>query len=47
MRTVFAALVNELGFNEGHEVFEWYCYVYKVTITDDAPAAIVREVFGV
>lgn len=47
MRHVFAALVRELGPDEGRGVFEWYCAAYHVTITDYAPASIVREVFGI
>ena len=47
MRTVFNALVRELGYEEGTSIFEWYCRTYKVTISDDAPATVKREVFGV
>lgn len=46
MRAVFAALCNELGEQEGREVFAWYCSTYNVTIEDDAPASVTREVFG-
>lgn len=45
MRAVFNALVNELGYEEGRGLFEWYCDVYGVTIEDDAPASVTREVF--
>ena len=47
MRAVYNALVKELGFNSGYDTFNWYCYVYKVTIEDTAPADIAREVFGI
>lgn len=46
MRTILNALVAELGDAEGKAVFEWYCTVYNVTITDDAPATVRREVLG-
>ena len=46
MRTIFAALVNELGYNEGKDIFEWYCRSYGVTIADNAPERIAAEVLG-
>lgn len=47
MRTIFNALVRELGFNEGRDVFEWYCKTYNVTIADEAPDTVKREVLGI
>ena len=47
MRTIFNALIKELGEAEGKSVFEWYCKTYGVTITDDAPASIRHEVLGI
>ena len=47
MRTIFNALVRELGETEGRAVFEWYCETYNVTIVDDAPATVKREVLGI
>ena len=46
MRTILNALVRELGEKEGRSVFEWYCATYNVTIADDAPATVLREVLG-
>lgn len=46
MRSVFAQLIRELGESEGRDVFEWYCRCYHVTIADNAPDTIKREVFG-
>lgn len=46
MRQIFNALCRELGRFEGCEVFAWYCKAYGVTIADNAPASIVREVLG-
>ena len=46
MRTIFNVLVREMGEEQGREVFEWYCKVYNVTIADDAPASVAREVLG-
>ena len=46
MRTIFNALVKELGQNEGRSIFEWYCATYHVTITDEAPASVKHEVLG-
>lgn len=46
MRAVFNYLCKELGENEGRKVFEWYCKTYDVTITDEAPVSVKREVFG-
>lgn len=46
MRTIFSALVNECGPNEGASIFEWYCKTYGVTIADSAPATVIREVLG-
>lgn len=46
MRTIFNALVKEMGYNEGKSIFEWYCRTYNVTIVDAAPATIRREVLG-
>ena len=43
---IFNALVHELGYEEGKSVFEWYCTTYELTITDDAPEWIIREVLG-
>ena len=47
MRTIFNALVAELGYTDGKDIFEWYCKTYKVTIEDDAPASIKHEVLGI
>jgi len=47
MRAVFAALVREMGAHEGAQIFEWYCTTYGVTIADEAPATVAREVFGI
>ena len=46
MRIIFNALVKELGFAEGSSIFEWYCQTYNVTIADEAPASVAREVLG-
>lgn len=46
MRTIFIALVAELGYKEGKSIFEWYCKTYKVTIADEAPETVRREVLG-
>lgn len=46
MRTIFNALVRELGFEEGTSVFEWYCATYGLDITDEAPDSIKHEVLG-
>ena len=46
MREVFNALIKELGYDEGKLIFEWYCETYGVTIEDDAPATVIKEVFG-
>lgn len=46
MRTIFNALVKELGYEEGKSIFEWYCNTYNVTITDNAPASVRYEVLG-
>lgn len=46
MRAVFNQLCKELGENEGRKVFEWYCKTYNVTIADEAPASVKREVLG-
>ena len=46
MRTIFNALVKELGQEEGRSIFEWYCATYHVTITDEAPASVKHEVLG-
>lgn len=47
MRRIFNALVNELGYEYGSDVFVWYCRIYNVTIEDDAPASVNREVLGI
>lgn len=47
MRSIFNALVDELGYNEGSSIFEWYCNVYEVDIEDNAPATIAHEVLGI
>ncbi len=47
MRKVFNVLVRELGQTEGRAIFEWYCQTYNVTIADEAPASVAREVFGI
>ena len=47
MRTVFSALIREMGEKEGRSIFEWYCQAYDVTITDTAPATVAWEVFGI
>lgn len=46
MKTIFIALVAELGYKEGKSIFEWYCKTYNVTINDEAPATVRREVLG-
>lgn len=46
MRIIFIALVAELGYKEGKTMFEWYCKTYNVTINDEAPATVRREVLG-
>lgn len=46
MRNVFHALVKELGYEKGKGMFEWYCKTYNVSIEDNIPPAILREVFG-
>lgn len=46
MRAILNFLVRELGEAEGRAVFEWYCQTYGVTITDEAPATVRREVLG-
>lgn len=46
MRTIFAALTNELGATEGKSIFEWYCKTYNVTIADNAPERVAAEVLG-
>jgi len=46
MRSVFNALVREMGQKEGSSIFEWYCQTYHVDITNDAPATVAWEVFG-
>lgn len=47
MRTIFAALVKELGEKEGPSIFEWYCSHYGVTIADTAPSVVAWEVLGI
>lgn len=47
MRNILAALVKEMGENEGKGIFEWYCRAYNVTVADLAPASVTREVFGI
>lgn len=46
MRKIYNALVKELGYEEGKSIFEWYCKTYDVTIVDEAPASVRREVLG-
>lgn len=46
MRAIFSALVRECGPTEGASIFEWYCRTYGVTITDNAPDSVKREVLG-
>lgn len=46
MRTIFNALVRELGYEEGKSTFEWYCKTYNLTIADEAPDHIKHEVLG-
>jgi len=46
MRTIFNALVWQLGYEQGKSVFEWYCKTYGVTIEDEAPATVRHEVLG-
>ena len=46
MRTIFNALIKELGYEEGSLIFEWYCNVYELDIEDEAPASIKHEVLG-
>lgn len=47
MRTIFAALVEEMGEKEGPSIFEWYCSHYGVTIADTAPSVVAWEVLGI
>jgi hypothetical protein len=47
MRRIFNALVNELGYEYGSDVFAWYCRTYNVTIEDEAPAAVNYQVLGI
>ena len=47
MRTIFNALIKELGPQEGAAIFEWYCRTYGVTIADEAPASVKHEVLGI
>ena len=47
MRRIFNALVDELGYEEGSSIFEWYCNVYEVDIEDNAPASVAHEVLGI
>ena len=47
MLDALRALVSELGQNEGFSVFEWYCYLYRVDVSDDCPAAIAHEIWGI
>lgn len=47
MRTIFAALVKEMGEKEGPSIFEWYCSRYGVTIADTAPSVVAWEVLGI
>ena len=46
MRDIFAALCKELGEVEARATFEWYCTTYHVTIADNAPETVKREVLG-
>ena len=46
MRIIFIALVAENGYKKGKSIFEWYCKTYNVTIADDAPDTVRREVLG-
>ena len=46
MRTIYNALIKELGYGEGKDIFEWYCKTYGVTIEDESPASVRREVLG-
>lgn len=46
MREIFARLTKELGYEKGKSTFEWYCTTYGVTIADNAPASVRREVLG-
>ena len=46
MRTIYNALIQELGYEDGKATFEWYCKTYGLTIADEAPATIKREVLG-
>ncbi len=47
MREVFNQLVREMGEKEGSSIFEWYCRTYGVDISNDAPATVRYEVFGI
>jgi hypothetical protein len=47
MRTIFNALLKELGYAEGKDVFEWYCKTYHLTIADEAPEWMRHEVLGI
>ena len=47
MREIFNALVRELGFDKGRDVFEWYCETYQVNIGSDVPPRIRHEVLGI
>lgn len=46
MLDVLRQLEIECG-KEAFSIFEWYCQTYRVTIEDNAPATIRREVFGI
>ena len=46
MRVIFNALIRECGYNDGKDIFEWYCKTYNVDITDTAPSSVRREVLG-
>ena len=47
MRTIFAALIEECGYEEGKNIFEWYCRIYNVNAEDIAPATVAYEVLGI
>ena len=47
MRTIFNALIRELGYDYGKCIFEWYCRQYNVTIEDEAPERVKFEVLSI
>lgn len=46
MIDVLRRLEAEVG-SEAFEIYEWYCKTYNVSGTDEAPATVRWEVFGI